>query len=329
MSYTPLEQPLRVTDHKWNEGTIPYVSILCSTYNHAPYIKQCIDSLLMQETTFPVEIIIRDDASTDGTTEIVDNYGREHPNIVKCILEPENQYVKGGRALSVLAQNSRGSYTAICEGDDYWTTTDKLEKQIFLLEANPESHMCVAKTRMVHDDLEKSKEDVVFEGLPKKFLTFKDFYDKCYMHTSTYVLRSFSEIYEIWGDKLRLSDTSLRYIYADLGPVVFLPEVVSVYRITGKGTWTRLSNAKKLDQEIILHELFYKYFKREYRGQFSMKLLIQYKDAMLLQLKQRDLCKFFRYSGGFVRHCILSPLSLLKLVKKSIKRVFTTVDCLH
>lgn len=320
MGFSPLSRPLKIADQQWPVDTVPLVSILCSAYNHAAFIRQCIDGFLMQETTFPVEILVRDDASPDGTATIIDEYRSKYPHLFRCIFESENQYVKGARALEVLTKKARGKYSAICEGDDYWTAPDKLEKQITLLQDNPESYMCAARTRMVFDDVEDTREDILIEGLPKKSLTFTDFYNKCYLHTSTYVLRSFADVQERWGGRLRMSDTSLRYIYADMGPVLLLPEEVSVYRITGKGTWTSLNDQEKLRQEINIHELFFKYFKPQYREAFAMKLLIQHKDGMFLHLKQKNLRGFVKYGMGFIKYCILKPLALCKLAGRTVQR---------
>ena len=108
------------------------------TYNHAPFIRQCLDSLLMQKTNFPFEILIHDDASTDGTKEIVEEYALKFPNIIFPFFQKENQYSKGLRGLPSRYNypRCRGRYIAICEGDDYWTDPTKLARQVEQLD-NP------------------------------------------------------------------------------------------------------------------------------------------------------------------------------------------------
>jgi len=115
------------------------VSICCVTYNHVEYIRDTLESFLMQKTDFPIEILIHDDASTDGTVEIVKEYERKYPEIVKPIFQKENQYSQGiGISATYQYPRARGKYIAICEGDDYWTDPNKLQKQVDFLENNTE-----------------------------------------------------------------------------------------------------------------------------------------------------------------------------------------------
>ena len=124
------------------------VSISCITYNHAPYIRQCLDGFMMQKTNFAFEVLIHDDASTDGTTEIIKEYEAKYPEIIKPLYEEENQWVKGRRGSAVFNYpRAKGKYIALCEGDDYWTDPLKLQKQVDFLEANPKYGICYTKTR--------------------------------------------------------------------------------------------------------------------------------------------------------------------------------------
>lgn len=109
----------------------PLVSITCLTYNHAPYLRQCLDGFVMQKTSFPIEILIYDDASEDGTQDIIREYERKYPDLIKPIYQTENQYSKGVKVEFVYNYpRAKGKYIAFCEGDDYWTDPNKLQKQI-------------------------------------------------------------------------------------------------------------------------------------------------------------------------------------------------------
>lgn len=120
-----------------NKNNLPLVSISCITYNHAPYIRQCLDGFLMQKTNFKFEVLIHDDASTDGTEEIIREYEAKYPDIIKALYEEENQYVLGRRGSKTFNYpRAKGKYIALCEGDDYWTDPYKLQKQVDFLEEN-------------------------------------------------------------------------------------------------------------------------------------------------------------------------------------------------
>jgi glycosyltransferase involved in cell wall biosynthesis len=123
-----------------NISNAPLVSIACITYNHEPYLRMCIDGFLLQKTSFPFEILIHDDASTDGSDQIIREYELKYPDLISPIYQIENQYSKGNKRILVkfVFPKCRGKYIALCEGDDYWTDPLKLQKQVDFLEANQE-----------------------------------------------------------------------------------------------------------------------------------------------------------------------------------------------
>lgn len=134
-----LPAPVRITEQVWPEGTVPVVTIRCITYQHVDFIRDAIEGFLMQETTFPVEIIIHDDASTDGTAEIVKGYAEKYPQLLRTIFQKENQFSQGrevwARVRSRIDEMQCGEFIAFCEGDDYWISKEKLQKQAEILEA--------------------------------------------------------------------------------------------------------------------------------------------------------------------------------------------------
>lgn len=131
------------------------VSIQCLVYNHEPYLRQCLDGFVMQETNFPFEAIVHDDCSTDGSAAIIREYAEAYPDIIKPIYETENQYSKGDGSLDrimreVISPSSK--YIAICEGDDYWTDPYKLQKQVDYMEAHPECGLVHAYTNCYYQN---------------------------------------------------------------------------------------------------------------------------------------------------------------------------------
>lgn len=126
----------------WTNSTL-ILSIVCHTYNHENYIEQTITSFLNQKTSFPFEIIIHDDASTDKTKQIIEKYQEKYPNIIKTIFQTENKYIKNINIWSEYTfPKCHGKYIAICEGDDYWSDAYKLQKQVDFLEKNTNYVVC-------------------------------------------------------------------------------------------------------------------------------------------------------------------------------------------
>lgn len=126
----------------------PLISICCLSFNHAVFLRQCLEGFLSQQTEYSYEILIHDDCSTDGTIEIIKEYSQKYPDIIFPIFELENQYSKG-KASTIDFYNykrARGKYIAYCEGDDYWTDPYKLQKQVSFLEDHPEYSVCFHMT---------------------------------------------------------------------------------------------------------------------------------------------------------------------------------------
>lgn len=129
-----------------NANIQPLVAIHCLVYNHEPYLRDCFEGFVMQQTNFSFVAIVHDDASTDGSAAIIREYEEKYPHIFKPIYEIENQYSKRdgslGRIMNEAIEATRAKYVAMCEGDDYWTDPLKLQKQVDILESNPDYSMC-------------------------------------------------------------------------------------------------------------------------------------------------------------------------------------------
>ena len=139
----------------------PLVSIRCLVYNHEPYLRQCLDGFVMQQTTFPYEAIIHDDASTDGSATIIREYTDKYPDIIKPIYETDNQYCKHDGSLARImdaAMNPNSKYVALCEGDDYWTDPNKLQMQVDVMEADEQIGLVHTFAR-VYDQQSESFKD--------------------------------------------------------------------------------------------------------------------------------------------------------------------------
>ncbi|NVK00867.1 MAG: glycosyltransferase [Oceanospirillaceae bacterium] len=157
------------------EGSVdePLVSIVCHTYNHEGFIKDALNSFLMQETSFPFEIIVHDDASTDNTQAIIKRYQSIYPKIVKPIYQRSNIYSKGQRPTMYTFPRSKGRYIALCEGDDFWSDKRKIQIQVKFLEENPEYSLCYTDSipfqgnKAIDVDFGGATSDLSMEALQK------------------------------------------------------------------------------------------------------------------------------------------------------------------
>ena len=134
----------------------PLVAIHCFVYNHEPYLRDCFEGFVMQQTNFPFVAIVHDDASTDGSAAIIREYEEKYPHIFKPIYETENQYSKHDDSLEQIMNDaidaSGAKYVAMCEGDDYWTDPLKLQKQVDFMEANPEYVLCCHRYKIYNQN---------------------------------------------------------------------------------------------------------------------------------------------------------------------------------
>lgn len=135
----------------------PLVSIVCITYNHELYLRKALDSFLMQETTFPVEIVLAEDCSTDGTRFICEEYAAKYPNCINYIWSETNVGAVANERRAIAA--ARGKYIATCEGDDYWTDSKKLQRQVDFMEAHPECSVTWHRYRILDSATGEVRDD--------------------------------------------------------------------------------------------------------------------------------------------------------------------------
>lgn len=147
----------------------PLVTVRCTVYNQEKFIARTIEGFVMQKATFPFEIVIHDDASTDNSARIIKEYEQKYPKRIRAIYETENQYSKGNNSLyNIMQAEMRGKYIAFCEGDDYWIDEYKLQKQIDFLESNPDYGMCFTDFDIWYEN-EQRLEKSLFKNRPNDF----------------------------------------------------------------------------------------------------------------------------------------------------------------
>lgn len=226
------------------------VSISCITYNHAPYIRECLDGFMMQKTNFAFEVLIHDDASTDGTADIIREYEAKYPDVIKPIYEEENQWVKGRRGSAVFNfPRAKGKYIALCEGDDYWTDPLKLQKQVDFLEANPEYVMCTT-CYTIYEQSNHTMGDTfpLVDRNENIMYSLNDYVaDKIwYTQPLTSMFRNCTKVFDAYQKCSYGKDATLFYLLLKEGNGILLKDVTGIYRHHAGGIWIGTSNLGRL-----------------------------------------------------------------------------------
>lgn len=216
------------------------VSIHCITYNHEKYIADAIESFLMQQTNFKYEILIHDDASTDRTADIIREYEKQYPDLIKPIYQTENQYSKGVSVETINLKRARGKYIAVCEGDDYWTDPYKLQKQFDYMEQHSECSLCVHRGYVV-SALEKKVISSIRPNRGNKVFTVSEVIEGgggLFMTNSMFYPLELAKIRPPFFDKSSVGDYPLAIHLSLLGKVYYMDEWMSAYRVGDRDSWT-------------------------------------------------------------------------------------------
>ena len=290
-------KPTKISAQSLDASTIPLVSIVCNTYQHVNYIAEAINSFLMQETTFPVEILVHDDASTDGTADIVKRYAEEYPCLINPIYQKENQFSKGVKPFANFQfPRARGKYIAFCEGDDYWTDPHKLSKQVDFLEHFPDYVFCYTRFNVLDEKSgirEPDQNEHYFTNYNGIEFNFEVFAKGWHMGTQTLVFKKEALEKNNHFSNPKFRDTFLICDLLTVGKGYCLSNFSAVYRLHPGGIYSPKSKAEKAKIATeIYKEIFltykdndclkskYHYFTNEY-----IKILLDnnlYKEALIV-----------------------------------------------
>lgn len=266
------------------------VSVLCAAYNHEKYIRQCLEGFIMQKTNFKYEVLIHDDASTDNTAQIIREYEKKYPDIIKPIYQTENQYSKGIKITTgILLPFIRGQYVALCEGDDFWTDENKLQLQVETMEAHPECKMCVHTVKDYYETQEKS------EYYPPAHLQYKikagiikgyDFIKIAHgyiFQTSSYffdatTFKAFAKENPTFKQISPVGDVCFLLYFGDKAPVYYIEACMSCYRRNSIGSWSQKigkSNQKEWQNYSEKVVALYTEFDKYTNGKYHDLMLVQ------------------------------------------------------
>lgn len=236
------------------------VSIVCVTYNHVSYIRCALDGFLMQKTTFPVKILVYDDASDDGTAEIVREYEERYPERIEAILSKENMYSKVDNfpvnLPNMIKHYINGKYIALCEGDDYWTDADKLQLQIDYMETHPECCLTAHASKQIN--CRNNEEHGFHPYTESRYLSGDEVILQKNGNLSTASLVMRREVYFRGSDYpiSDVGDVSIQLHAIMLGKVYYFDREMSVYRFMHSNSWSsRVSGQALLSAKHRMHML--------------------------------------------------------------------------
>jgi glycosyltransferase involved in cell wall biosynthesis len=230
----------------------PKVSVFVLTCNHVSWIAQALDSALVQEAPFRYEILVADDCSSDGTRELVREYERRHPERIRTFLPETNLGVR--EIWLAAARCCRGEYIAVLDGDDYWTSTEKLARQAMLLDTRPRWTSCFHRATLFHDDGSAPPRPAT-HAFDRDVFELDDLIRACFIPYLTVMFRrrvlagvpdwAFSYAWYDW----------LFHIYcARQGQIGFLDEDMAAYRVHRGGNWSARSRAAQLEEDLRVYE---------------------------------------------------------------------------
>lgn len=202
------------------------VSVCMITYNHEKYIIDAIEGVLMQKTGFLIQLVIGEDYSTDNTRVICEEYAQRYPDKIKLLPSDRNYGVMHNFLRTI--NECSGKYIALCEGDDYWTDPYKLQKQIDVLDVNPQYSMCFHNAYMIWEGKKKRRE---FCGYKKTVYNTIDLIEKkWFIPTQSIVYRKSVYEYEEWMNYVLGGDYALQLFLSTKGDIAYINEIMSVYR---------------------------------------------------------------------------------------------------
>jgi len=233
----------------------PLVSVIIQTYQHAAFITECIEGVLKQRVNFNYEIIIGEDNSDDGTREICTEYAEKFPNLIRLFLHHRENVIflnnapSGRFNLLYILSKANGKYIAFCEGDDYWTDTNKLQKQVDFLETNPDYVGCFHNTEERYQEGDRASflycNYKKAQSIGFKELSFSNRVPTC----SIVFLKKYIENLPGWFYKMPMGDWALHLFNTQYGDYWYIPHVMGVHRLTTSSVWA-LQNHKNNVQKV-------------------------------------------------------------------------------
>lgn len=273
---------------KSKEYALAKVSVLMITYNQEDFIAQAIDSVLSQQVDFNYEIVVGDDCSTDNTKVLLLDYHQKDPDRIKLLLHKRNLGFSGKKNLTESLKACHGEYVAVLEGDDYWTSPHKLQKQVDFLDQHPQYAECFHDAAMLYED--GTQKPWVFSTAKKATYTLEDLVARNFIPTCSTMFRNklFSAFPE-WYYEVPMGDWPLHVINAHYGDIGYIDEVMAVYRVHSGGMWSSKDRVDIVNRTIRAAEKIKLLLNRKHRRITEGSIISWYLEIIQLYCQRKDL----------------------------------------
>ena len=315
----------------------PSVAIRCLVYNHEKYLRDCLDGIVMQKTNFPFFAVVHDDCSKDSSSDIIREYQRNYPDLIRPIFEEENCYSTDWHLADIKIHEAYGDakYIAVCEGDDYWTDPYKLQKQVDYLEAHSDYAVCAHET--IIKDEQNSQKNAFFSleacknriiPSPRTDYSFEDTLKGNIFHLSSILFRH-EDLTEFprWRYKISAGDMIFFRYLGSCGKTHWIPEAMSVYRghhgsLTTEGAEYQ-SLLPFLKMNILVLRLLNRFWQRQYQDKVYPIISRYYVECAMnyLRKSQRNVKEFRRMAK--VACCYHRSTALKYLAKGLANKVIS------
>jgi len=214
----------------------PAVTVICLTYNHAPFIRSALEGFLGQKTRFPFEVLVHDDASTDGTADILSEYAQKYPDIIRPVFQTRNQHSQGVNIIpAFLFPLIRGRYVALCEGDDRWTDPSKLQRQVEAMDACPEVDICAHCARKTRNGRTRG---YMAPRLRDGIIPTEEVVKGLHVATASLLCRRETYLQISPMREVCFNDMALHLQGSARGGMLYLSRCMAEYRRDTPGSWT-------------------------------------------------------------------------------------------
>lgn len=277
----------------------PLVAIDCITYNHESYIRDALEGFVMQKTNFPFIAVVHEDASTDGTANVLKEYAKKYPDIIFPIFEEENQYSKKDGSLRNImnaAYEATGTkYIALCEGDDYWTDPNKLQKQVDFLESHPDVSLCFHN--VVTKNIDGSLQEDLYKIDSNREYSVEEIIRNWTIPTCSVVLKNDPAILKsplMTNPHYQYGDNVLFLTASCNGKLYGMQERMGVYRRNPQSMTIRIKELEWLKINYIHFKALNKVFGKRLETNVFIEMLSNIGFQILIENK-KNLKVFFKY----------------------------------